>query len=275
MSLTCVYITSPLLSRLHFPFQSLALWRHQMETFSALLAICAGNSPLTSEFPAQRPVTRSFDVFFDLRLNERLSKQSSGWWFETPSRPLWRHSNGRTASRYQNARLKTKPVSVEIFKFWQPTSRNPRMDLKIITWFYFTWWRHQVKISSALLVLCEGNPPVPGGFPSQRPGTRSFEDFFDRRLNKRLSKQSRRWWFETPSRSLWRHWNVILLMQSLVMRVVLLLTLLYWHRGCHNLPSEHHGRQIWLNNNSCLLIFHVLVYVASGTNFHRTHFLCQ
>ena len=66
-------------------------WRHQMETFSALLAICAGNSPVTGEFPAQRPVTRSFDVF--LRLNQRLSKQSWGWWFETPSRPLWRHCN--------------------------------------------------------------------------------------------------------------------------------------------------------------------------------------
>ena len=38
-----------------------------METFSALLAICARNSPVTSEFPAQRPVTHSFDVFFDLR----------------------------------------------------------------------------------------------------------------------------------------------------------------------------------------------------------------
>ena len=58
-------------------------WRHQMETFSPLLAICAGNSPGTGEFPAQRPVTRSFDVFFDLRLNKRLSKQSWGWWFET------------------------------------------------------------------------------------------------------------------------------------------------------------------------------------------------
>ena len=44
-----------------------------MEKFPSLLAICAGNSPLTGEFPAQRPVTRSFDVFFDLRQNERLS----------------------------------------------------------------------------------------------------------------------------------------------------------------------------------------------------------
>ena len=68
-------------------------WRHQMETFSALLAICAGNSPVPGEFPAQRPVTRSFDVFFDLRLNKRLSKQPWGWWFETPAWSLWRHRN--------------------------------------------------------------------------------------------------------------------------------------------------------------------------------------
>ena len=51
-------------------------WRHQIETFFALLAICAGNSPATGEFPAQRPVTQGFDVFFDLRLNKQLSKQS-------------------------------------------------------------------------------------------------------------------------------------------------------------------------------------------------------
>ena len=45
------------------------------------------------EFPTQRPVTRSIDVFFDLRLNKWLSKQPWGWWFETLSRPLWRHRN--------------------------------------------------------------------------------------------------------------------------------------------------------------------------------------
>ena len=68
-------------------------WRHQMETFSALLAICAGNSPVTGDFPAQRPGTWNFDVFFYLRLNKRLSKKSWGWWFGTPSSPLWRHCN--------------------------------------------------------------------------------------------------------------------------------------------------------------------------------------
>ena len=68
-------------------------WRHLMETFSELLAICAGNSPVPGEFSAQRPVTRSFDVFFDLRPNKRLSKQSWGRWFETLSRSLWHHNN--------------------------------------------------------------------------------------------------------------------------------------------------------------------------------------
>ena len=57
-------------------------WRHQMETFFA--------------FPAQRPVTRSFDVSFDLCLNKRFSKQSWGWWFETPSCSFWRHRNVQT-----------------------------------------------------------------------------------------------------------------------------------------------------------------------------------
>ena len=70
-------------------------WRHQMETFSALLAICAGNSPVPGEFRAQRPVTRSFDVFFDLSPNKRLSKQWWGWWFKTQSWPLWRHRDVR------------------------------------------------------------------------------------------------------------------------------------------------------------------------------------
>ena len=64
-----------------------------METFSALLALRAGNSPVTGEFPAQSPVMRSFDVFFDLHPNKWLSKQFRRWWFETPSRPLWRFCN--------------------------------------------------------------------------------------------------------------------------------------------------------------------------------------
>ena len=62
-------------------------WCHQMETFSTLLAICAG------EFPTQRPVMQSFDVFCDLCLNKQLSKKWWDWWFEMSPRPLWHHCN--------------------------------------------------------------------------------------------------------------------------------------------------------------------------------------
>ena len=60
-----------------------------MKTFSALLAL----SSVTGEFPSQRPVTWSFDVFFDLHPNKRLSTQTRRRWFETPSRLLWRNCN--------------------------------------------------------------------------------------------------------------------------------------------------------------------------------------
>ena len=76
---------------LHSTYHDCSWWRHHMETFSALVALSAGNSPVTGGFPSQRPVARRFDVFFDLCLNKQLSKHSWGWWFETPSRSLWRH----------------------------------------------------------------------------------------------------------------------------------------------------------------------------------------
>ena len=74
-------------------------WRYQMETFSALLALCEGNSQVTGEFPSQRPVTQSFDVLFDLRLNKRLNKPPRRRWFETSSRSLWRHCNAMALRR--------------------------------------------------------------------------------------------------------------------------------------------------------------------------------
>ena len=74
-------------------YRGFSCWRHQMETFSAWLALCEGNSPVTGEFPSQKPVTQSFDVFSDLRPNRRLSKQSRRRWFETPSRQIYCHCN--------------------------------------------------------------------------------------------------------------------------------------------------------------------------------------
>ena len=64
-------------------------WKH----FPRYWPFLRGNSPATVEFPSQRPVTRSFDVFFDLHLNNRLSIQLRRRRFETPSGPLWRHCN--------------------------------------------------------------------------------------------------------------------------------------------------------------------------------------
>ena len=84
---------SHLISTMGYTILLRSWWRHQMETFSKLLTICAGNSPVTGEFTAQRPVTRIFDVLFDLHLNKRLSKRWWAWWFETLSCPLWRHCN--------------------------------------------------------------------------------------------------------------------------------------------------------------------------------------
>ena len=82
-----LFTRSIFLRELEWYGQFYSWWRHQMETYSALLALCLGNSPVNGEFPSQRPVTRSFDVFFDLCLRKQ------GWWLETPSCSLWRHCN--------------------------------------------------------------------------------------------------------------------------------------------------------------------------------------
>ena len=87
-------------------------WCNQIETSFALLAFCAGNSPVPGEFPSQRPVTRSFGVFLDLCLNKRLSKQRWGWWVETLSCSLWRHSKELSVDS-----SRTKPRMYHIISF--------------------------------------------------------------------------------------------------------------------------------------------------------------
>ena len=72
------------------------------------------------EFPAQRPVTRSFDVFFDLHPNKRLSEQWRGWWFETPSHPLWRHRKA-----FGNFREVIETVAISLQRFWKKRNSTP------------------------------------------------------------------------------------------------------------------------------------------------------
>ena len=71
----------------HFPHDDVIRWKHYPRYWPFV------QSPVTGEFPSQRPVTRNFDFFFDLLLNKRLSKQSKRCWVETPWRSLWRHCN--------------------------------------------------------------------------------------------------------------------------------------------------------------------------------------
>ena len=83
-------------------------WRHQMETFSALLALCVGNSG-HQWIPCTKASDAELWCFFDLRLSKRLSKQSWGWWFKTPLHPLWCHCNYYT---YPRGVLSWLPVSL-------------------------------------------------------------------------------------------------------------------------------------------------------------------
>ena len=106
-------------------------WCHPIETFCVLLAICAGNSLITGEFHTQRPVMRSFDVFFDLRRNKRSSKQSWGWWFETPSRPLWRHCN-----------VLKMPQVIDIHSRGSRGRQEHCHFVQSISWLQMTW-RHK------------------------------------------------------------------------------------------------------------------------------------
>ena len=126
-------------------------WRHQMKTYSALLALCAGNSLVTSEFPPQRPVMRSFDVSFDLRLNKWLSKQSWGWWFEKPSCSLWRcrnvsqgHSSPHMIS-LQNTHTRHREDCLEVWYMY----RAQLIPLNALTYWYDLHWDTQNFVGQA------------------------------------------------------------------------------------------------------------------------------
>ena len=85
------------------------------------------------EFPAQRPVTRSFGVFFDLRLNKRLDKQSWGWWFEKPSRPLWRHRNDELTDFQLHVQVIVRGCNYSPMPKheWSWVLRRPRLETAI------------------------------------------------------------------------------------------------------------------------------------------------
>ena len=109
--------------------------------------------PVPGEFPSQRPVTRSFDVFFDLCLNKQVSKRSWGWWSETPPSSLWRQ------------RSEVGVTSSDNWRIWQVFVWNI-----IATWALAAWPFSQkfVQVNNKeiikvpyLLALRKGNHPWP------------------------------------------------------------------------------------------------------------------
>ena len=162
-----------------------------MKTFSALLALCAGNSPVSGEFPSQRPVTRSLDVFFDLGLKKRLSKQSRHRWFETPSRVSWRHCNEQWKNRqcqcqYQcwhdiytsilRNHISTYRLKHHNIKAIHNNSLGPNIHYIDVTWghgvsshlFVQKLFRLKTNIKAPYYWPCKMNPPESTGIPSHR-----------------------------------------------------------------------------------------------------------
>ena len=153
-----------------------------MEEFTTLLGICERKPPpVTGGFPRERSVMQSFGVFIGVRLNKLLNKQSS----YPRSRPMWRPCS----------EIKVQSILLVI----QCSIHRLRLYCRSVS-------MHMMTSSSGNIFRVTdplwGEPPVTDGFPSQRPVTLSFDVFFDLCLNERLNKQSRRWWFETPSLSL-------------------------------------------------------------------------
>ena len=133
-------------------------------------------------FPAQNPVTRRFDVFFDLRLNKGLSKQSGGGWFETPSRPLWCHCNDLNVLHRNMYKMSGYIEKIIFFmkRYWVDITFSSSL-----LWCHNGCdgvWNHQPhdcllncsfrprskKISKPrVIALCAGNSPVISEFPAQ------------------------------------------------------------------------------------------------------------
>ena len=118
-------------------------WKH----FPRYWPFCAGNSPVTGEFPSQRPVTRCFDIFFDLRPNKHLSEQSWGWWFETPSCPLWRQCNDMDVTDWVSIRRQAIIwTNVELFPIGPSRTNFSEIQIKIQN---FSFMKMHLKMSSA------------------------------------------------------------------------------------------------------------------------------
>ena len=127
-------------------YHILKSWRrNQMEIFSASLVLCEGSSPVTGEFPPQRPVTRSFDVFFDLRLH-------NGWASHRDAGYLRRHRihHCNDLSRSQPPMTQTCFTDIPFHQMYKKMGRFSIRYLSI--WKTFIILHPQIKASCEFLV---------------------------------------------------------------------------------------------------------------------------
>ena len=142
--------------------------------FSVTGPLC-GNSSVTSEFPSQKAMRQSFSVFFDLRLNKRLSKQSRCWWFEMPSRLLWCHCNDSSGS------CELHPYGVSVGEYVNP-------------WLVWVLFAMDVLVSVSEIGL------------QQAGWSQQWEGWADRKLGQRYHQRwkSKTGWFLSLSMQIWQ-----------------------------------------------------------------------
>ena len=173
----------------HPPHDDVIKWKHFPRYWPFVRGIHQ-----SAVFPAQRPVTRSFDVFFDLHLNKRLSEQSCGWWFGTPSHPFWRHYDVLCFRHL----LRASPVPRDILQSTGLISLAWIGDRR--HWFVTSLWGARGRLWHHMLMI----------------GRRwiyifiymyMYIKWYHIQHIRGLNKQSRRWWFETHR----NHYDVIVM----------------------------------------------------------------
>ena len=157
----------------------------------------AGNSPVTGEFPSQRPVTRSLEIFFALGLNKCLSKQSRRWWFETPWRSLWRHCNDDNhlvagpIYSMGNIYVVQHVCDSKSSTFGEISNMGKILHDEVMARERFPYyWAFVRETTGHLWIILSMASNV------------GIDVFFNVSLNERLNKQWNCRWFETPWRSL-------------------------------------------------------------------------
>ena len=175
-------------------------WKHFPHYWPFVRGI--NRAPVNS--PHKRPVTRSFDVFFDVCLNKRLGKQSWGWWFEMPSHPLWRQSNGIAVLLQRRVLCVNQWIGCVAVKSyvgpacigslvhiplpWRHNGRDGVSNHRHLDCLLNRLIRRRSKETSKLRVtgLCEGNSSLTSGLPPQRANNAENVSFWWRHHAKLL-----------------------------------------------------------------------------------------